>query len=182
MEVECRLKRSSQGPRGALRVLASPPDAALWVNGEHFHGETLPIGRHSLRVEHAGYHPWTTVVRIEQAKTAQVAARLTPTREQEDTWRAANENRNAWAIALTVTGAVLATVGGATYAWNSGQYSNWRRDRRALDAEFARGQVTTEMLEENASLDITGGITLGVSGAFWFGVGAEPVASRGTTP
>jgi hypothetical protein len=172
-------------------VSSRPADGIVWVNGQRFRGEPLPIGRHALRVERPGYHPFATFVRIEASKTAQVAANLQPTKEQKDAWQKEHSNRTTWAIATTIAGVVLAGTSIGTYVWNSERYDDWVADRRALDAELAQGPATPAMLDENEALNrrsrgieradvvavglgLAGAVTLGISGALWIGVAEGP--------
>jgi hypothetical protein len=169
-------------------VQTTPTDAVVVVDGSRFDRGRLPIGRHALRVERTGYHPSLRFVTIESDRTAEVAATLSPTKEQADAWRAADSSRKTWALALTIGGAVLVGTAVGTYVWNSGRLEDWHADRREVDAALAEGPITPALLEENAALDsraasirsvddlalvlgVTGGITLGVSGGLWLGLG-----------
>jgi hypothetical protein len=192
-ELDCRLKPDEKGPRGSLHVRSNPADAVVWVDGERFRSEALPIGRHAVRVERSGYHPFSAFVRIEAAKTAQLAAELRPTQEQQAAWQRDRSNRTAWAIATTIGGVVLAGTAAATFVWNNQRYDRWLVDRRALDGELVQQPATAAMLDENSALNqralgiqradvaalglgVVAAVTLGISGALWVGV------ARGTDP
>jgi hypothetical protein len=191
VSVGCRLEKRLTGPNGSLRVLTRPAGAVVLLDGEPFRGGPLPIGRHSMRIERAGYQPWTRFVTVEQARTALVTADLKPTHEQAEAWRGDSRRRHAWALALTIGGGVLAGAGAFTYVWNSTRYADWKRDRREVDSALSKGPVTSELLDRNASLErratsirgtddaavvlgVAGGITLGASTFLWLDVLGGP--------
>ena len=183
-EIECRLVPDGKGPRGSLRVRSRPANARVFVDGKPHRGEALPVGRHAVRVERSGYHPFSTIVRIEPGNTAQLPADLRPTKAQEDAWQANRSSRTTWAIATTIGGVALAGAAAATYVWNTNRYDDWVDDRVALDAKLAQGPSTPALLDANESLNrrsvsidrvdvlaaglgVASAVVLGVSGALW---------------
>jgi hypothetical protein len=190
-EVTCRPTRDAKGPTGALRLHSNPADAVVWVDGERYRGESLAVGRHAVRVARQGYEPFTTVVRVEASRTAELVANLEPTKRRREAALAKHANRTTWALASTLAGVVLGGAAAGTYVWNSQRYDAWLVDRRALDAELASGPATLPLLEENAALNdrltgiqrvdvaavalgITSAVTLGLSGALWWKIADGP--------
>lgn len=83
-EMQDRMTR--QGRLGTLVVQSSPPGARVFIDGEErgFSPLTLdhlPVGKHLLRVERAGYLTYGQIVEVSEAGSATARPRLTPTEE-----------------------------------------------------------------------------------------------------
>lgn len=79
-------KEAEKTPTGAMTVYATPAAAAVWVDGR-FRGaspiviESLPQGRHYVRVERDGYLPYAAAVDVGRASEETVQATLRPTKK-----------------------------------------------------------------------------------------------------
>jgi PEGA domain len=75
--VACTPAVSPRGPTVSLRMQGSPPQATVTIDDEYVgpldvvaaRGVALPVGKHRISVEAAGYFPWDTIV---DAKSAPV--------------------------------------------------------------------------------------------------------------
>ncbi|MDR0966354.1 MAG: PEGA domain-containing protein [Myxococcales bacterium] len=83
---EIQQRKMNQGRLGMLVVESSPTGARVFVDGED-RGYTpvtfdhLPVGKHILRVERAGYISYGQMVEVSEAGASTVKARLNPTDE-----------------------------------------------------------------------------------------------------
>ena len=83
-ELQERMMR--EGRLGMLTVESTPPGARVFIDGEEkgfspMSVDRLPVGKHILRVERAGYLTYGVMVDISETGTSSVRPRLQPTDE-----------------------------------------------------------------------------------------------------
>jgi hypothetical protein len=168
--IPCDQRATSPLPRqlqAQLAVLATPSDAVVTIDGEHWAKTPLPSGAHRLLVERDGFVPFTKTISLIAGKTTTFEATLVPTaamREREQ--RAATKQKT---IGLVVAGIGLALVGtgAAVYSWNSGRYETWSAQRASTDATSNTKLATSVQRADDGAFALMGLGAAGLIGGSW---------------
>ena len=86
---ELKLKMETNGRLGMLTVESTPPGARVFVDGiergfSPVSMESIPVGKHFIRVERAGYITYGAFVDVADTGATSVRPRLEPTEEYSD--------------------------------------------------------------------------------------------------
>ncbi|HMJ13091.1 MAG TPA: PEGA domain-containing protein [Polyangiaceae bacterium] len=113
----------SQG--GSLALSISEPDAVVFVDtvprGTYAAPLQLPPGKHSIRVERAGFFPFQREIEIPERGRLEVPIDLQPTPEKRASYRSAATTQRTLGFIGLATGAALAAGGTGFLIYNQGQ-------------------------------------------------------------
>jgi hypothetical protein len=182
---------SWRGPTGRLTVETSEPSARIEVDGIAYDSRRLPVGRHVVEIEHAGFRPWRQDVSVSDNGDHRVFVNLQPTKERVAEQDAAARRQRNWALGFGIAGLGLSTAATTLYIWNSGRHSEWLDDRHALDEKLTSGAPPGDLVDEVSSmraravdiqqtddvvggLAIVGGAALVTSVVLWLTADREP--------
>ena len=120
---------------GLLTFSISEPNAVVSVDGQprldHARGLRLPLGRHSLRFQRAGFFDVEREVRV-RAGEQRLEVALLPTPAYLDDYVGSAKRQRMWSYIALGGGALLAGSGGAFLLWNQGQKNEAKREFDAL--------------------------------------------------
>lgn len=127
---------------GQVSVALSHDDAQVFVDGQPWAQEPLPIGPHRLEVRADDMQSWTRDIEVNAGQMTQVQVDLQPRvgpppGEQRERIRPLV----AAGFASLGTGVALAAVGFGLYGWNAGRRNDWETEDttlRNLWAEYER--------------------------------------------
>jgi hypothetical protein len=112
------------GAGGTLKLSLSEPSAVVSVDGtprlDYALGMQVPVGRHFLRVERAGFFDVEREVFV-HAGMNRVDATLIPRAEYLEDYVARAEGQRALSYVVFGAGTLTAAVGGAFLIWNQGE-------------------------------------------------------------
>jgi hypothetical protein len=182
---------------GTLAFKLSEPDAVLTLDGKptvgHSAGLRLPAGRHSVRVERAGFFDVEREVVVTPGANS-LDVRLLPTPEYLGDYVSQAKGQRTLSYVVMGAGAVVALGSGAFLLWNRGQ----QNDAKAAFDDFARSvedgetgmcpsagceeslNILLSDLEAKRDRDVYGWIGVGVgaaaigTGAILFALGNDP--------
>ena len=116
-----------------MELTLSEPDAVLSIDGEHRLAGTrlrLPLGRHALLAEHAGFFPLARELALPEG-TTRLSLELLPTPEYLDSYVSRAKTLRLASYLTAGVGALVTIAGTAYLIYNSGQ----KRDaERAFNA------------------------------------------------
>jgi hypothetical protein len=187
---QLNIAMSPSGPglaRGATLSLAlSEPNAVVIVDGEprreYSRRLRLPVGRHWLRVQRAGFFDVSREV-VLPSGTSVLDVQLLPKPEFLDDYVARANRQRALGLITAGAGAVLAASGGGFLIWNQGRKNETEselegvNDRADQNTEGCRTRCKEQRaslgddLEEQRMRDVYGWLGVGV-GAAALGTGA----------
>ncbi len=107
-------------------VSAQPFGGVVTVDGERMRGDTLPVGRHWLRVEHDGFVPHEQSIELQAGRVGAYQVTLLPTPAQRERERSARRTRKTAGVVTGAIGMALLGGGVGVYVWNSNRYEDWR--------------------------------------------------------
>ncbi|MBN1611193.1 MAG: PEGA domain-containing protein [Polyangiaceae bacterium] len=176
-----------------LAVRATESNASVQVDGVAFsHGETLPAGKHVVRVTRHGFLPWQREVHLQAGRSTELEASLVPTDETRGEYESRAGARRTWALAAAGAGVALGAATFAVYLWNHNRFGDWEEEHDALDEAYENsrgedlGKLDRRQAENNELLDsihtadtvtvllgLTGGV-LAATGAVLHFTGPDP--------
>jgi hypothetical protein len=148
----------------------------------------LPPGLHWVEIRHYGFLPWTRELGVDMGQVHRVDVVLTPTPAYVHDVEQRAQHRRSVSYVLGATGLGIAATALGIGLWNDSRYSDWKRERAALEDDYAgssRAAGTPSELERRrndvngqlrsihavdiatAILGATGGVLLG-SGAWLY--------------
>ncbi len=173
---------------GTVTFAISESDSVVTVDGQprldHTLGMRLPLGRHTLRIQRAGFFDLDREVWV-RAGQQSVDVTLLPTPAHLDDYVSSAKSQRFWSY-LTLAGGGLVTAGSAGFLiWNQGQKNEAERefDEFASEVEsLPNGTCDTDLCEDKLGIladeldarrqrDVYGWIGVGV-GAVSLGLGA----------
>jgi hypothetical protein len=123
---------------GLVKFSISEPDTIVNVDGQprldHARGLRLPVGRHTLRFQRAGFFEIEREVRVRPGEQSLEIA-LLPTPTHLDEYVRSAKSQRLWSYVALGSGAVLAGGSGAFLLWNQGQKNEASRDFEAFAGE-----------------------------------------------
>lgn len=129
---------------GLLKFSISEPDTIVNVDGQprldHARGLRLPVGRHTLRFQRAGFFEIEREVRVRPGEQSLEIA-LLPTPAHLDEYTQSAKSQRLWSYIALGGGAVLAGGGTAFLLWNQGQKNDAKRDFEAFAGEVEASQT-----------------------------------------
>jgi hypothetical protein len=173
---------------GNVTFAISEPDSVVSVDGQprldHTLGLRLPLGRHTLRIQRAGFFDVDREVWV-RAGQQSVDVTLLPTPDHLDEYVSDAKSQRFWSV-FTIAGGALITAGGAGFlVWNQGQKNEAEREfdefARSVEA-LPNGTCNTLLCEEKLGIlvdeldqrrrrDVYGWVGVGI-GAVSLGLGA----------
>jgi hypothetical protein len=197
MAVEMTPTASGLQGGGRLTLKVSESDSVVTIDGQprldHALGIALPLGRHTVRVQRAGFFD---VVRDVEVKAGDnlVDATLLPTPDYLGDYVSRNRSQRTWSYVALAGGGALAAGGGAYLIWNQGPKDEAKKafdDYAASVRATPSGQcpddacettlgILTEDLEAKRQRDVYGWVAVGVgavaiaSGAVLFALADDP--------
>lgn len=173
---------------GTVTFALSETDTVVTVDGQprldHTLGLRLPLGRHSLRIQRAGFFDVDREVWV-RAGQQSLDVTLLPTPAHLDEYVSSAKNQRFWSY-VALAGGGLVTAGSAGFLiWNQGQKNEAERDFDEFASEvesLPNGTCDTDLCEEKLGIladeldarrqrDVYGWIGVGV-GAVSLGLGA----------
>jgi hypothetical protein len=173
---------------GNVTFAISEPDSVVSVDGQprpdHTLGLRLPLGRHTLRIQRAGFFDVDREVWVRRGSQS-VDVTLLPTPDHLDEYVSGAKSQRFWSI-FTMAGGALVTAGSAGFLiWNQGQKNEAEREFDAFASNVAQlpnGTCMTPLCEEKLRIlvdeldqrrrrDVYGWVGVGV-GAVSLGLGA----------
>lgn len=129
-----RLPALDKSQAATLRVVATPNDAKIFVDGELLGAEsTIPSGIHRLEVRRAGYSDWARDVTLTADTVTIFEATLDLS--SPNLLNAAKERwtrRKIVSASLVGLGAATIATGVGLSVWNSDRYDTWRSENDAI--------------------------------------------------
>jgi hypothetical protein len=123
---------------GTIEVEASEPGARCLVDGAPLPaGGLVPLGRHHVAVERAGFRTWEQDVEVPSGATLRLEAHLEPTADHAEATREGATTLRIVSYALGGTGIAVGAATVALAIWNDGRYGDWEEERQAIDGAFA---------------------------------------------
>jgi hypothetical protein len=173
---------------GTLAFVLSETDGVVTVDGQprldHALGMRLPLGRHTVRIERAGFFDVEREVWVRSGPQS-VDVTLLPTPDYLDEYVSSAKSERLWSTVALVGGGVVAAGGVGFLIWNQGEKNEAEEDfdRFADHVEsLPNGTCDTELCERTLAIyvdelearrqrDVYGWVAVGV-GAVSVGVGA----------
>lgn len=125
---------------GNLTFSISEPNAIVNVDGQprldHARGLRLPVGRHTLRFQRAGFFDLEREVRVGPGEQ-RLEVSLLPTPSYLNDYVQGAKRQRLWSYVALGSGALLAGGGGAFLLWNQGQKRAAKRDFDRFAGEIA---------------------------------------------
>lgn len=116
---------------GSLQLGLSEPNAVIDVDGEprldHAQGLRLPVGRHHLRIQRAGFHDVEREVRVRPGQQ-RLDVTLLPTPAHLADYVQSAKAQRLWGLVALGGGAALVGGSAGFLLWNKGQKSDAERD------------------------------------------------------
>lgn len=166
--ISCALRQEPQlsPPLSGHVRLETAAGVRAWVDGKALSATPIPIGRHSLRLEREGFQPQSSTIIVEAGKTLLIQRQLKPTPATVERARAKGQRRQ---VGWWLAGASALSIGasGATYAWNSHQFDEWKAQRAREPHSVDPGRAAALQRVDDAAL---GALLLGAGlgiGAAW---------------
>lgn len=164
-----------------LFVKVSEPNAVVSVDGkprlDHARGLPLPIGRHQLKVERAGFFDLKREL-IVQPGTNELDVALLPTADYLGDYVARARAQRTWSYIALGAGALTAGAGGVYLIWNQGQKNDAEEsfDQLATEIESSpsgtcqgsqcdRLELLLDDLDSKRGRDLYGWLAVGIGGA-----------------
>lgn len=137
-----------------LSVLTNPPGAVVFVDGQRFSGGLLPRGRHSMRVQKAGYETWERVITIDGPNynedvdlvPRERLAVVAPAEEPADESSAISDR--TWSYLVGGAGIAVGAAATGIFFWNAQRYGSWEDEQQALDQAWTAGPPFSPELDE----------------------------------
>ena len=179
---------------GVLSLSLSEERAVVTVNGEprldHTLGLRLPLGRHAIRVQRAGFFDVQRDITVLPGQQS-VDVTLLPTADYLNDYVTRASTQRTWSYLTLGTGALLTAGSGAFLLWNQGQKNEAESEFDAFaDGVEAEGGCTdsceqtlgilVDELESRRDRDVYGFVGVGVGaatlavGALLYVFGADP--------
>jgi tetratricopeptide (TPR) repeat protein len=173
---------------GLLELRLSERDTVVNVDGEprldHTRGLTLPVGRHQLRIQRAGFHDVEREAWVKPGRQS-LDVTLLPTPAYLADYVQSAETQRLWGFVALGSGALLAGGSAGFLLWNQGQKREAERDFDAYADRVAQGPsgqcpdddcerqlgILVDELDARRGRDVFGWAGLSV-GAVALGVGA----------
>jgi hypothetical protein len=173
---------------GLVKVALSERDAVVAVDGQprldHVQGLRLPVGRHHLLFQRAGFFDVAREVWVKPGPQ-QLGVALLPTPEYLDTYVRSAKTRRTWGLIALGGGALVAGSSAAFLLWNQGQKRDAKREFDAYASEVEASPtgrcmsdecvqklgILVDELDARRGRDVFGWIGVGV-GAAALGTGA----------
>lgn len=175
-----------QARGGVLLLTVSESDAVVWVDGRpQAHpgrGLFLPAGRHTVRVQRAGFFDVERSVAIRPGPNP-IDVRLLPTADYLADYTSRARTLRTWATLSLATGGLLAAGSGAFLLWNQGQIDEAERafDRHEAEVRASpSGACKADTCEEIATIlveDLDAKRKRQALGWVGVGVGAAAIAT-----
>jgi hypothetical protein len=116
---------------GSLALRLSEANAVVLVDGEprldHAQGLRLPLGRHQLRIQRAGFHDVVREVRVRPGRQ-DLDVTLLPTPAYLADYVSSAKTQRLWGFVALGSGAVLAGTSAGFLLWNLGQKRDAERE------------------------------------------------------
>jgi tetratricopeptide (TPR) repeat protein len=167
---------------GLLTFSISEPNAIVNVDGQPrldvARGLRLPVGRHTLRFQRAGFFEVEREVRV-KAGEQRVEVSLLPTPAYLNDYVQGAEQQRVWSYVALGSGALLAGGGGAFLLWNQGRKREAEREFDQFAAEVAASStgkcsdlecertlgILVDELDRRRSRDVYGWIGVSIGAA-----------------
>ncbi|HEX6275885.1 MAG TPA: PEGA domain-containing protein, partial [Polyangiaceae bacterium] len=186
VELDCAMvphPTPAGGSRGTLKV-STDDHADVTVDGRPFRSGLLPSGPHAVRVDRAGFVPFTQVVHVEPSRERSLSIALEPTPATIRERDADARRQRTWALGVGIGGLALAGGSVATYVWNANRYDEWSSKWDELQRDLAggapsaqQGARTRDLVQDAANIQrvddlalamaITAGGALVTAGILW---------------
>lgn len=154
MQVTCAPRRAGEGsaPTATLKLRVSEPNAEVYVDGQPYRAEPLPVGVHHVQATRENYRPWSGEVRLAAAEARTLTIALQPTPGHLLELRSLKRQQRNWALGIGAGSLLLAGGAIATFVWNSGRYDGWRDQSLATDRALAMMADDPAALQQNGRL------------------------------
>lgn len=167
---------------GLLSLSITEPSAIVEVDGQprldHARGLRLPLGRHRLRFQRAGFFEVEREVRVRPGEQ-HLDISLLPTPAYLADYVQSARRQRLWSYVALGGGALLAGSGGAFLLWNQGRKQDAKREFEAFAAEIAASPsgecadpecertlgILVDELDRRRSRDVFGWVSLSVGAA-----------------